>query len=178
MENKQPPVLPFQRLRPLAWVFLGLGAASIIWPEVATIAVEQLIAWFLVLSGALGVLFWLRFKSGQISLMGLAAAALTLVLGLVFLVQPIAGARTLTMIMATIFLVEGALGAAMALSLREHHAGWVVAMLSAIATLALSFLVFIGWPEASSWVIGLLFGINLLTTGLALLALSRVDPQK
>jgi uncharacterized membrane protein HdeD (DUF308 family) len=178
MEHKQPPVMPLQRLRPLAWVFLGLGAACIIWPEVATIAVEQLIAWFLVLSGALGLLFWLRLKSGQISLMGLAAAVLTLVLGLVFLVQPIAGARTLTMILGALFLVEGALGAAMALSLRQLHSGWIVALLSAIATLALSFLIFAGWPSASSWMIGLLFGINLLTTGLALLALSRLDTRR
>jgi uncharacterized membrane protein HdeD (DUF308 family) len=177
MVKKLPPVLPLQKLRPLAWVFLGLGVASIIWPEVATIAVEQLIAWFLVLSGALGVLFWLRFKSGQISLMGLTAAVMTLVLGSIFLVQPMAGARTLTMVLAAIFLVEGALGTAMALSLRQHNAGWGVALLSAIATLALSFLIFMGWPSASSWVIGLLFGLNLLTTGVALLALSRVGPR-
>jgi uncharacterized membrane protein HdeD (DUF308 family) len=164
---RKPQTTLFPGLQPLGWVFLSLGTASVIWPEIATIAVEQLIAWFLLLSGFLGVLFWLRLKSGRISLMGLGAAVLTIVLGLVFLVQPVVGARTLTMIL------EGVLAAAVALSLRGQHAGWGAALLSAVATLALSGLIFVGWPAASAWVIGLLFGLNLLTTGLALLVLGR-----
>jgi uncharacterized membrane protein HdeD (DUF308 family) len=170
---RKPQTTLFPGLQPLGWVFLSLGTASVIWPEIATIAVEQLIAWFLLLSGFLGVLFWLRLKSGRISLMGLGAAVLTIVLGLVFLVQPVVGARTLTMILAALLLLEGVLAAAVALSLRGQHAGWGAALLSAVATLALSGLIFVGWPAASAWVIGLLFGLNLLTTGLALLVLGR-----
>jgi uncharacterized membrane protein HdeD (DUF308 family) len=81
------------------------------------------------------------------------------------------------MILALLFLIEGALGVAVALSLRSQHSGWIWALLSALATLALSVMIFAGWPSASSWMIGLLFGFNLLTTGVALLVLSRVDSR-
>jgi uncharacterized membrane protein HdeD (DUF308 family) len=98
-------------------------------------------------------------------------AGLALVLGLVFAFQPFAGARTLTMILAALFVVEGVLGVFIALALRDQSSGWIWTLLSALSTLVLAVLIVAGWPSTSVWVIGVLFGLNMLTTGAALLAL-------
>lgn len=65
-----------------------------------------------------------------------------------------------TMIIALIFVFWDALGVAMALSmtpLTECAASWCIGL--------------IGWPGAAIWVIGLLCGVNFLTTVAALLVL-------
>lgn len=163
--------MQFEKLRMPGWFFIVLGFACMAWPTVATIALEQLIAWLLVFSGISGLIFWRGFGGGRIGLAGFAMAGLVLVLGLILLFQPIAGARTLTMILAVVFLVEGLLGITFALALRGQSAGWVWTLLSALSTLVLAVLIIMGWPSTSVWVIGVLFGLNLLTTGAALLAL-------
>lgn len=164
---------PLDKLRKLGWLFVALGMGCVVWPTVATLALEQLVAWLLVFSGLSGLLFWRSFSIGRIGLTGLATALLALILGLVFVFQPLAGARTLTMILAVLFLAEGALGVMIALALRQHSPAWVWTLLSALSTLVLAVLIFLGWPSTSVWVIGMLFGLNLLTTGAALLALGH-----
>jgi uncharacterized membrane protein HdeD (DUF308 family) len=43
--------------------------------------------------------------------------------------------------------------------------GWLLA--SGPADLALAAIIIAGWPGTTAWVLGLLFGVNLLTTGWA-----------
>jgi uncharacterized membrane protein HdeD (DUF308 family) len=162
----------FDKLRIPGWIFILLGFGCIAWPTVATIALEQLIAWLLVFSGISGILFWRSFSVGRVGMAGLVTAGLVLILGLVFAFQPIAGARTLTMILTLVFLVEGVLGIFVAMALRDQNAGWIWTLLSALSTLILAALIIIGWPGTSVWLVGLLFGLNLITTGAALLAMA------
>lgn len=161
----------YHKLRFLGWVFIATGVGCIAWPTVATIALEQLIAWLLVFSGISGLLFWRSFSVMRVGYAGLATAGLTLVLGLIFAFHPFAGARTLTIILAVLFIVDGLLGVFTAMALRDHSTGWFWTLLSALSTLILAVLIIAGWPSTSVWVIGVLFGLNLLTTGAALLAL-------
>lgn len=161
----------FEKLRMPGWIFIALGFGCIVWPNVATIALTQLIAWLLVFSGISGLLFWRSFSVGRVGLAGLAMAVLVLILGLIFAFQPLAGARTLTMLLAVIFLIEGAFGIFAAMSLRDQSSAWIWTLLSAVSTLILAILIIMGWPTTSVWVIGLLFGLNLITTGAAMLAL-------
>jgi uncharacterized membrane protein HdeD (DUF308 family) len=163
--------MKLDRLRMLGWFFIALGVGAMAWPTVATIALEQLIAWLLVFSGISGLLFWRSFSVGRVGFAGLVTAGLALFLGLIFAFQPFVGARTLTIILAVLLMVEGLLGVSIALALRNQSTGWVWTLLSAVSTLVLAVLIIAGWPSTSVWVIGVLFGLNLLTTGAALLAL-------
>lgn len=164
-------------VRPLAWLFLALGIVSIIWPAVATIAVERLIAAFFIMSGIAGLFFWRQFGSGRVTAMGIATSAIALILGVVLAVQPIAGAATLTMILVAALVVEGALNIWMALQWRDANARWIWPLLSGIVTLVLAVMIVSGWPSTAVWAIGLLFGMNLLSNGLVLLALSQTGSR-
>ena len=44
--------------------------------------------------------------------------------------------------------------------------GWLLA--SGLADLLLAGLIIYAWPESASWTLGLIVGINLITTGLAI----------
>ena len=57
-----------------------------------------------------------------------------------------------------------------AFSARQAN-GWVVLLVSGILSLVLAFLILRGWPESSMYVVGILIGINLLFTGVAMIAL-------
>lgn len=161
------------QVKKIGWVFVALGAVSVIWPTIATLAVEQLVAWVFVLFGITGLLFWRSFRAFQVGGIGIGVAALALILGIVLVVSPMSGARTLTMLLGGLFFIEGVLGVMMSMSLRETHRGWIFALASSLATLVLSLVIFATWPNASAWIIGLLFGFHLLTTGIALLSITQ-----
>lgn len=172
--DQNQPFAALKSLKPLAWLFIALGAISVIWPSIATIAVEQLIAAFFIMSGIGGLLFWRTFRSFGANMVGLITAVLALVVGLVLAFSPMAGAATLTMILVALLVIEGALSIWMAMGWRNSNPRWVWPLLSGLVTLILAMLIVSGWPSTATWAIGLLFGMNLLSTGMALLALSQI----
>jgi len=51
------------------------------------------------------------------------------------------------------------------------HAGWVWTLISGVASIVLGAMVYVRWPSDSAWVLGLLFGINMIFSGASFLAL-------
>ena len=51
--------------------------------------------------------------------------------------------------------------------------GWVGMLISGIASIVMAFLIAAGWPAISVIVLGILLGVNFLSTGLA----ASSDPQ-
>jgi uncharacterized membrane protein HdeD (DUF308 family) len=151
-------------------VLILMGAIAIIAPGVATLAASVLIGWLLLISGVFGLIaaFW-----AGISAPGfwwhLLTAVLYLLAGTALLWDPFAGALTLTIILAAYLLATGV--TKIVLSLRYRPAlprawGWV--LVSALIDIVLGLLIVSGLPGTSLWVLGLLIGINLLFTGVAL----------
>lgn len=175
-QDSDPQVGLYKSLNPLAWLFVVLGTISITWPVTATIAVEQWIAVFFGMSGIGGLLFWWSFRDAGANRMGLLTAALALIAGIVLAVSPLAGAATLTMVLVAILIVEGLLGIVLALRWQRLKLRWSWPLLNAIVTLVLAAMIVSGWPSSANWVIGLLFGLNLLSIGITLLMVGRLGP--
>lgn len=163
-----------KRLRLMGWIFVVIGALAIIAPVVATIAVSQLVAWLLVFSGVSGLIMWWRLRHQPGAVLNAATAALGLVLGVIFLIYPFVGATTLTMLLAALFMAEAVASVLLAFAMRPHLAGWIWFLFSGLTAFLMAVLIFVGWPGSATWVLGLLFGINLLSTGVSMLMLSRV----
>lgn len=53
-------------------------------------------------------------------------------------------------------------------------AGWVGMLLSGIASAVLAVVIVAGWPGVSAIALGILLGVNFLSTGLAYMFVSRV----
>jgi uncharacterized membrane protein HdeD (DUF308 family) len=152
-------------------VFTALGIFAIVLPAAATLAVELLIGWLLLVSGISGLVFSWHMRVRSDWWMTGLVAALTTVLGLIFLLSPRTGIASLTLLIVALFLVEGVFTVAWAFRLRGVTATWSWIALSGAMSIVVALLIWSGWPGSSAWAIGLLVGINFLSTGVSILML-------
>ncbi len=155
-------------------LLIVLGVLAIAMPNMATLAVELMVGWLLVIGGVFGLIASL---SGGQSTPGfwwnLLIAVLYLVAGIALLWHPVAGAVTLTLILTAYLIAGGITKAVMSVNLRNLiPKAWTWMLLSGIVDIVLAVLILSGWPGSAGWVIGLLVGINLLMTGVALVVAS------
>jgi uncharacterized membrane protein HdeD (DUF308 family) len=148
-----------------------LGVVAIGAPVVATIAVQFMLGWLLVISGIAEGMHAFMVQGWRGFLFELLSALLYLGVGILLLVNPLEGALALTIVLAVFLLVEGIFKIIMALRVREHR-GWGWLLASGIVSLILGALIWAQWPASGLWVIGLLVGIQLLFTGWALVMLA------
>jgi uncharacterized membrane protein HdeD (DUF308 family) len=160
------------RLFWLGLVLVVLGVAAIAFPEFSTFAATLLVGWVLLISGiAIFVSsFWIHGTGPFFgaNLFGLLSAAA----GVFLLFNPLAGAVTLTLVVGLMFMFQGAAELFFALEARPAN-GWVGMLLSGIASIILAIIIVSGWPGISLIVLGILLGINFITTGFAYIAVSR-----
>lgn len=161
----------------LGWLgggFLILGGLAILAPQGATLAVEGFLASMILIWGGLGLGTALAVRPMPEWGFAAAAYAVLAALGAGFLAWPGVGIEVLTLVAVAGFLVEGVVS--ILIGLRSSHGGrgWVWMVASGGAALAVGLLLLLGWPGTAAWLIGVLFGINFLSTGIALLAFRRV----
>lgn len=154
-------------------VLVALGVAAVALPPFATIAVEILIGWLFLLSGAVGLVttFWMRRAPGF--WWALLSAVIGLAVGVVLLRWPLSGAVSLTMVLSVFFLVEGVASIMFAFEHRRAESGrWGWMLFSGFIDVVLASIIFIGLPATAVWAIGLLVGFNLIFGGAALVAMA------
>src|SRR5665213_831403 len=147
------------------------GVIAISLPLMAGIAIDVVIAWLLILSGALHVAFaWRGHGAAGVIweiLLGLAYG----VIGCFLLLRPFAGLTTLALAVAIYLSVEAALELALWFQLRGSRGrGWL--MFDAIVTVVLAAMIWRTWPSSASWVVGTLVGLSMFFSGVTRLALS------
>ena len=154
-------------------VLFILGLLAIIVPPIATIAVEVLIGWLLLMSGIVGLIATLRMRGAPGFAWSLISAILGIVAGIVLLVWPLSGALTLTMILTVFLVLEGVISILYALEHRRGLSGrWGIMLFSGVIDLFLAGVIFAGLPGTAAWAIGLLVGVNLVFGGSAIIAMA------
>jgi uncharacterized membrane protein HdeD (DUF308 family) len=154
-------------------VLLVLGVIAIVVPPIATIAVEILIGWLLLVSGVVGLIATLRARSAPGFGWSLVSAILGIAAGIVLLGWPLSGALSLTMILTVFLVLEGVVSILYALEHKREISGrWGAMLFSGIVDLLLAGIIFAGLPGTAAWAIGLLVGINLVFGGSALIAMA------
>jgi uncharacterized membrane protein HdeD (DUF308 family) len=154
-------------------VLLVLGVIAIVVPPIATIAVEILIGWLLLVSGVVGLIATLRARSAPGFAWSLVSAILGIAAGIVLLGWPLSGALSLTMILTVFLVLEGVVSILYALEHKREISGrWGAMLFSGIVDVVLAGIIFAGLPGTAAWAIGLLVGINLVFGGSALIAMA------
>jgi uncharacterized membrane protein HdeD (DUF308 family) len=146
-----------------------IGIAAVILPQLATLAIDLLVGWLLFIAGLFrfASLFSAQGAPGYWGSMLLAA--LTALLGALLALWPTAGILTLTMVLAVYLTAHGIASLTVAGALRGATDLWFWIGLGALADFLLAGLVIAGWPSTAAWAMGLYIGINLTTSGLALI---------
>ena len=150
-----------------------LGVLAIVVPPIATIAVEILIGWLLLVSGIVGLIATLRSRSAPGFWWSLVSAVLGIVAGIVLLAWPLSGALSLTLVLTVFLVLEGVVSILYALEHKRELSGrWGAMLFSGVVDLFLAGIIFVGLPGTAAWAIGLLVGINLVFGGSALIAMA------
>jgi uncharacterized membrane protein HdeD (DUF308 family) len=146
-----------------------IGIAAVILPQLATLAIDLLVGWLLFIAGLFrfASIFSAQDAPGYWGSMLLAA--LTALLGALLALWPTAGILTLTMVLAVYLTAHGIASLTVAGALRGATDLWFWIGLGALADFLLAGLVIAGWPSTAAWAMGLYIGINLTTSGLALI---------
>ena len=149
-------------------VMIILGVLAVCAPVAATLAVDIYVGWLLLISGLIGLIAIVSTHHVNAFLWSLVTAALSVVIGVLLILKPIEGAVSLTVVLTAFFIAEGVFQTAVALASRQVMAGtWGWMLMSGIADLVLAAVIIAGWPGTAIWALGLLVGINLLTSGCA-----------
>lgn len=153
------------------------GLLALLAPLVATLASAILFGWILLVLGGIGVVSAFRMRGAAGFLSGLLVSALALVLGVLILFDPFAGAVTLTTLLAIYFLLSGLAMLSLAFAFRPSASRFWWPALAGVLNVALSLLLVIGLPGTALWASGVFLGVSLLSSGLGLL-LAAFDARK
>jgi len=155
----------------LSVLMIVAGVLAIASPLAAGIAVNVLVAWLLVFSGAIHLVFaWYRPSAGGL-IWEVLVAILYGFIGVYVLMHPVRGLESLTLALAIYLLVEAILEFVLGFTLRPlPGSGWL--LFDGLITLILAVMIWRTWPSSSAWVIGLLVGISMLFSGTSRLMLS------
>lgn len=156
-------------------ILVLLGIAAIVWPYFSSIAVASFIGALFLLSGisGLAIMFWVPVSTGFI--WPFISSALALFTGVILLMNPEAGIVSLTFVLITLFTVEGIfqiIGAISNRGLMPSSWGWL--LISGLIDIALAWVIFAGLPASATWTLGLIAGLNLISTGAAILRVAFV----
>ncbi|MGA7181623.1 MAG: HdeD family acid-resistance protein [Thiobacillaceae bacterium] len=150
-------------------VMVILGVLAIATPVLATIAIDLFIGWLFLISGIVGLVAMFSAKHIPAFLWSLITAALSVAVGVMLIWKPVAGAFSITIILVAFFIAEGVFQLVASIAYRDAISGsWGWMLASGIADLVLAAVIILGWPVTAVWTLGFLVGINLITSGLAI----------
>ena len=150
----------------VAWgiALIVIGILALLMPGVAALATALTLAWLLVFAGVVEMVhaFQTRRRSG----FGwkLAAAIITLILGVCILLFPVAGIATLALWIGAFIFAGGVVRLILAFRVRPAR-GWGWVLLDGLLAIVIGGLIAWGWPASSIAFIGLLTGFWLLFSG-------------
>jgi uncharacterized membrane protein HdeD (DUF308 family) len=152
----------------LSILMIVAGILAIGAPVVAGVTVTLIVAWMLVFSGVLHLIF--AFRGGSVVweiLLGIVYGAI----GFYMLAHPAAGLASLTLAIALYLLIEGVLELALSFQIRPAPgSGWL--LFDGVVTLILAVMIWTTWPSSTAWVVGTLVGISMFFSGITRLMLS------
>jgi uncharacterized membrane protein HdeD (DUF308 family) len=148
-----------------------LGMLAIGSPAMAAVAVNAVIAWLIVLAGAVHLsLAFYAHKAGSV-LWKLLVGLAYIFFGVYLIAHPSLGVVSLTLVLALLFLVEGIFDIALFFQMRPiGGSSWI--LVDGIITLLLGVMIYRQWPSSSNWAIGTLVGVSLIISGVTRLMLS------
>jgi len=147
------------------------GVAAIAFPLLSTIATKIMLGWIFLVAGVVMAVHAFSIQQWRGFLMELLLAVLYIVVGGWLAFFPFTGIITLTILLAALFLAEGVLEVIMAMRVRPHE-GWGWLLISGLIAIVVGVMIAAELPGSAAWAIGLLAGINLLSTGVSFVVLA------
>ncbi|MCR9296155.1 MAG: HdeD family acid-resistance protein [bacterium] len=146
------------------------GIFAIAYPLVSSVSVVFALGAVLLIAGIAVIIssFWTGTWSAF--LVQLLIGVIYAVVGVMITETPVEATGALTLLAAAIFVVAGIFRMVAAISIRFPQWGWV--LLNGAVSLLLGVLIFKQYPASALWLIGTLFGVDMLFNGITWIMLS------
>jgi len=150
----------------LGIILIGIGAIALVFTPAATLGSVFVLGWLMVAGGILEGIYALSVRGWGGVLLHVLGAVLGIVVGLLVMTHPVAGALVWTLLFAAYFTVIGIFRTIAAIQLKYQSWGWAV--FDGIVTLVLGLLLWAEWPASAIWFFGFALGITLILRGWAM----------
>lgn len=140
-----------------------LGTIAIFITPAATLATVLILGWLLIFSGIAESVYAFRVRKWGGLFLHLIGGVLGVLIGLLIITHPVAGALAWTLLLASFFTVIGLFRLTAAVSLKFPNWGWAV--FDSLITVGLGVLLWAEWPSSGVWFLGLSVGISLILRG-------------
>lgn len=147
----------------LGIVLIVLGIIALAFIPAATLASVLVLGWLMVFSGVVEAIYAVRARRWGGVFLHMIAAVLGVLVGLLVVTHPVAGALAWTMLFAAFLTVIGLFRTVAAIQFRFQSWGWAV--FDGIVTLVLGILLWAEWPFSALWFLGFALGIALILRG-------------
>jgi uncharacterized membrane protein HdeD (DUF308 family) len=168
--NTTPLVVEFEGLRRkwgwllvLGIVLVILGTIALFLIPAATLATVLVLGWVMVFSGVVELVHAFRVRKWGGVALHLIGGILGILLGLLIVTHPVAGALAWTLLFASFFTVIGIFRIINSIQFKFPNWGW--ALFDGIISLALGILLWAQWPWSGLWFLGLALGVSLILRG-------------
>lgn len=150
---------------------LIVGMLLLILPHVSTLALSLMISVALILAGIYKFISSIiRRDEIEKSWLSATIALLMIVTGAYLTIRPLFNLFLLTMGVGIYFVLEGVNSMVMAFESKGVLKHWWVGLLAGLAQFALAFIILFGLPGTALFTIGVLIGVSMLLSGIALIS--------
>ncbi len=154
-------------------LMIAMGAIAIAIPNLATLAVDLYIGWFFLICGIAALVTAFSVQQARAFAWTVVTGVLLTLAGGFLVARPVAGVVALTVVLTALFIAEGVGQIAASFPYRKvSSAAGNGMLLSGVVDLFLAFIVIANWPASVGITLGLLAGVNLISSGAALCVLS------
>ncbi|WP_255198482.1 HdeD family acid-resistance protein [Halorarius litoreus] len=144
-----------------------LGLLAMVFPFVTGVSLSLLLGGVLVVGALVHVAHAFSPESFWGAVWQVVLAIVYGFAGISLLANPVIGLTTLTLLAIAYLLVNGVVMVGWSLVGRGND-GWIWLLASGVLSVLLAGGLLIGFPSTALWAVGLLFGVNLLVTGVTL----------
>jgi len=166
-----------------AWMLIGaalsilVGFFAIGAPALFSYVITAFIGALCLVSGIMGFFQSLFGKDTPHRVLSALSAVVRIAAGSALFIFTESGMETLTLILGIVFFAEGIFCIVTSLRIRTNSA-WVWLFLNGVVALVLGGMIYARWPLDSEWIIGLLYGIQSIFSGTAMLMLGLAAGKK
>jgi uncharacterized membrane protein HdeD (DUF308 family) len=142
-----------------------LGILAMMYTSRATIASVVGLGFILLVAGAVQTFAAFQARGAGHVILYLLLGALDIIVGVVLIESPAAGALAVTLVLAVYFMFSGVFRFVYSLWAQFPMYGW--AALSGIVSVALGVLLLAQWPSSAFWFLGFAVGVNFILVGVS-----------
>ncbi len=154
----------------LGILMIVAGMIAIFAPLEAGLVVVIVVGWMAIFNGG-AQLFYAFSHEARHRWLEVLLGIIYIIAGIYLLMHPLGGLLAITLLVGSFLVVYGIFAFILAFRMRPA-AGWGWVLFDAIVTVLLGILIYIHWPANTEWVMGTLFGISFIVTGVSRLMVS------